>query len=55
MCSKEGVECGVRSSATEGAWAEYAFPMTKRGRQTVELRPEVGALTVFHYWFSRAI
>ncbi len=39
----------------EGRWAEYAFPLSKTGRQTLELRPEVGSLTVFHYWFSRGI
>jgi hypothetical protein len=38
---------------TEGEWAEYAFPV-RPGQKTVELRAEGGALTVFHYWFSRA-
>jgi hypothetical protein len=39
----------------EGGWAEYTFSLPKRGRQRLELRPEGGSLTVFHYWFSRAI
>jgi hypothetical protein len=51
---EDGVECAT-FDVEEGAWAEYAFPMNKRGRQTMELRPEVGSLTVFHYWYSRAI
>jgi hypothetical protein len=37
----------------EGIWGEYPFPLTKPGRQTIELRTEGGTMTVFHYWFSR--
>jgi hypothetical protein len=50
----DGVELAT-FDVQEGGWIEYSFPLPKRGRQTLELRPEVGSLTVFHYWFSRAI
>lgn len=50
----DGIEIAA-FDVEEGGWAEYAFPLPKKGRQTLELRPEVGSLTVFHYWFSRTI
>jgi hypothetical protein len=50
----DGVELAA-FEVDDGGWAEYSFPLPKKGRQTIELRPEVGSLTVFHYWFSRAI
>jgi hypothetical protein len=50
--TSDGVELGAFEVAEDG-WGEYAFPLPRTGSQTLELRPEVGSLTVFHYWFSR--